>query len=345
MGAPIERGDTDPPLAPTSPRRGLSSVVRAALRASAAIAVLAAVLLLVAPWPLDEARLLGLVLMLGMGFVASSYGARGGAITLGADLTRDAEAQLRQRLEIAIGERRSTLRAAESAQRGRDEFLAAVSHELRTPLNSILGFTQVLLSEIDGELTDSQREDLEAIRNAGTYLKTLVDEVLDASSRRTPTEIPIERVDVPAIVRDVARMMEAQRRGKPIQIVVEIDDDVPLPMGDARRVRQIVINLASNAVKFTQRGEVRLEVRRVEHELRVVVKDTGKGIAPHDLPRIFRAYERVDSARARTEGWGLGLAIAREMAMWHGGRIDVTSKPREGSTFVLALPLDRRVRG
>jgi two-component system phosphate regulon sensor histidine kinase PhoR len=146
-------------------------------------------------------------------------------------------------------------------------------------------------------------------------------------------------VDVGAIVREVARLLAGQRRERAIEISVEIPPDLPRVLGDGRRVRQILLNLGSNAMKFTREGTVRLRAVAAEGGgVRVAVEDTGPGIASTDLERIFRAFERVDTTRGRVEGWGLGLAIAREMAQWHGGRIEVQSELGRGSTFTLALP-------
>ncbi len=254
-------------------------------------------------------------------------------------LTADALRRLESRSKTAVAEARRVREAAEAKQRERDEFLAAVSHELRTPLNAIQGFSQVLLDEIDGPLNPSQREDLETILGAGAYLRDLVDEVLDASadpdspnSRRVPT-------DVGAVVRDVARLLEGQRRERPIDILTEVPDPLPLFALDGRRVRQILVNLGTNAMKLTRRGHVLLSVAFDARELRIAVADTGPGIAKEDQDRIFRAHERLDPApRARVEGWGLGLAIALEMVQLHGGRIEVRSDLGTGSTFTVVLP-------
>jgi signal transduction histidine kinase len=214
-----------------------------------------------------------------------------------------------------------------------------VSHELRTPLNSIQGFAQVLLSEIDGPLTASQKEDVDAIGQAGAYLKELIDEVIDASSRRTPAVERLELVDVARTIDEVVRLLEPQRRGKPIAIEIDVAPGVPPVPADPRRIRQILLNLGTNAIKYTREGKVRFVLRATARSVRVAVIDTGPGVAREDHAMIFRAFERVDTNRGRTEGWGLGLAIAREMAQRHGGRIEVESELGKGATFVVTLPL------
>lgn len=254
-----------------------------------------------------------------------------------------AQSRLEQRIAKEREEALRKRRIVESAARERQEFVAAVSHELRTPLNSILGFAQVLLSEIEGPLSPSQREDVDAIRAAGVYLKDLVDEVLDSSVTSSEAAAELELLDVAPIVREVARFLGGQqRRDRMLQLDVDIAPDVPPILADARKIRQILLNLAGNAVKFTRSGTVRLRAyRAADNTLRVAVEDTGPGIAKSDLSRIFRAFERVHTEEGQSEGWGLGLAIARDMAEWHGGRIDVATEIGRGSTFTLILPLVR----
>jgi signal transduction histidine kinase len=249
---------------------------------------------------------------------------------------------LAERMKRDVAGARRDRAESEQAREEKEEFLAAVSHALRTPLNSIQGFAEVLLSEIDGTLSPSQREDVEAISNAGTFLKELIDEVIDSSSRRTPAVARLEVIDVGEIVREVGRMVAAQKRDKSIEVVVDVAPDLPKMTADPRRVRQILLNLAGNAMKFTRAGRVKLVATVGDSAVRVAVEDTGPGIASAEHERIFRAFERVDTNRSRTEGWGLGLAIAREMAQWHGGRIEVVSEVGRGSTFTLVMPLGAR---
>ncbi|AKF10077.1 sensor histidine kinase [Sandaracinus amylolyticus] len=335
---------------------GSRARVGSSFRVRASLAVIAASTVAIVPWATSEGaswRALSLgwvVLAWGLLALASVYGAarlgrmRRAATTLGGPTLRSvalaqARARLRARLDALRTRAHEKRRIAERAQRSKEEFLAAVSHELRTPLNSIQGFAEVLLSEIEGPLSPSQREDVEAIHTAGAYLKELVDEVLDSSSRRTPIASRLELVDLAALVREVARLVEVQRRDKPITIEVDIAPDLARVPADARRIRQILLNLGANAVKFTKKGHVRFRAEGgATREVRLAVEDTGPGIAREDLDRIFRTFERVDTNRGRTEGWGLGLAIAREMAQWHGGRIEVQSTVGRGSTFTLVLP-------
>lgn len=246
----------------------------------------------------------------------------------------------------AMAKRTEASQRVEGRHRVREAFVAAVSHELRTPLNAILGFTQVLLEELDGPLNPVQREDVTAIRDAGAHLRALVEEVIDTSARRSVETAPIDRVELEPLVREIGRGLEAQLRGRPMTLRIVLGDDLPAPIGDARRIRQILWNLGTNAVKYTERGEIVLSVRRVGGDVRFSVTDTGRGIAKADLDRIFADHERVEPSadvetrgKRRSEGWGLGLAIAREMAIFHGGRIEVESEVGRGSTFHFVMPV------
>ncbi|MFO0683318.1 MAG: HAMP domain-containing sensor histidine kinase [Sandaracinus sp.] len=234
--------------------------------------------------------------------------------------------------------------AGPSGEPGRETYIAAVSHELRTPLNAILGFTQVLLSEIDGPLSPPQREDVVAIHEAGVHLKALVDEVIGESAG-APDARTIGPVEVEPLVRELGRGLEAQLRGRPITLRIHVEADLPTPIGDPRRMRQLLWNLGTNAVRYTDRGEIAVSVARDGEQLRFSVRDTGRGIAASDLERIFAPGERVErqavarATRAKpTEGWGLGLAIAQEMAEFHQGRIEVESVLGQGSTFSFVMP-------
>jgi two-component system sensor histidine kinase/response regulator len=255
-----------------------------------------------------------------------------------ARITREEAAAVTKRNEASL--------RIEGRHRVREAFIAAVSHELRTPLNAILGFTLVLLEELDGPLNGVQREDVTAIHDAGAHLRALVEEVIDTSARRSVETAPIDRVELEPLVREIGRALEAQLRGRPMTLRIVLGENLPTPIGDARRIRQILWNLGTNAVKYTDRGEIVISVRRDGGDVRFSVRDTGRGIAKADLDRIFADHERVEPTveveprgRRRSEGWGLGLAIAREMAIFHGGRIEVESAVGKGSTFHFVMPV------
>ena len=250
---------------------------------------------------------------------------------------------LRRSFEQALARESRLLREAETAEAMKGEFLQAVSHELRTPLNAILGFAEVLLGEIDGPLNPDQEQDLRIIRGAGEHLVALFNDVLDLSAAATD-QLRLERTRVApgAIVSQVAAELRGLRGSKNIDLVVEIEGDVPDLYADPKRLRQIVTNLGSNAIKFTDAGEVRLEVTRVEGAVEIRVSDTGIGIPEDALDRIFEEFDRfVESTpdRRRRGGAGLGLAIAKSLVELHGGWLQARSQVGVGSTFTVHLPI------
>ncbi|MCB9602393.1 MAG: HAMP domain-containing histidine kinase [Sandaracinus sp.] len=251
---------------------------------------------------------------------------------------------LRRAFEDSLAREARLLREAEAAEAVKGEFLQAVSHELRTPLNAILGFADVLLGEIDGPLNADQIQDLRIIRGAGEHLVALFNDVLDLSAAATD-QLRLERVRVSpgAIVSQVAAELRGLRGGKSVDLVVEIDGDVPEVAADPKRLRQIVTNLGSNAIKFTDEGEVRLQVGRVAGGVAIRVVDTGIGIPEDALDRIFEEFDRfVESTpeRRRRGGAGLGLAIAKSLVELHGGRLTAESQVGQGSTFTVFLPAE-----
>ncbi|RLB57050.1 MAG: hypothetical protein DRJ42_01555 [Deltaproteobacteria bacterium] len=229
---------------------------------------------------------------------------------------------------------------AEEEDRFETEFLTELSHELRTPLNSILGFASVLLDEIDGPLTPSQREDAETINSSGQHLADLVDDVLDMAALQSG-HISLSRaeIDAGAIVVEVHRLLAGQLRKKPIELLVDVADDLPKLYADEKRLRQILVNLGTNALKFTSEGSVRLEAVSEDGGIRFSVHDTGPGIPPGERDSIFLEFTQVSSSvLRRTQGSGLGLAIVKRLTDLHGGRIWLDSVTGEGSSFHVHLP-------
>jgi signal transduction histidine kinase len=228
----------------------------------------------------------------------------------------------------------------------RAQFLAALSHELRTPLNSILGFTHVLCSELDGPLTEAQREDLAAIQNAGQYLNALVREVLDTSAESTGELEHFGPVDLRAVALDGAQLFEAQARRSGVDLRVLCQGPTPRPFGSRRAVRQVLLNLVSNALKHGTQGTIRIDAHtrgtppaRGSAAVLSVTGPTRSVLTPSDVP--FGAFERGRDG-GRADGWGLGLAIASELAARMGGTIEMRSElaaSRPETTFSLLLPL------
>lgn len=233
---------------------------------------------------------------------------------------------------------RENLQRARAADRDRSTFLAAVSHELRSPLNAILGFADILIQEVDGPLTKAQREDVEQVRGSGQHLLDLINDILEFSAIESG-QLRLARapVDLTQIALEVFREASVVARQKGLATRVE----APVPvvaLADARRVRQIVQNLVSNAVKFTQHGEVVVRVQKQGRFGLVAVQDSGPGIRPQDRELIFAEYKQASTERGKKRGTGLGLAIARRLALLHGGTIHLESALGTGSLFTLLLP-------
>ncbi|AWN35387.1 ATP-binding protein [Methylobacterium radiodurans] len=231
------------------------------------------------------------------------------------------------------------LARAEAANVAKSRFLATVSHEFRTPLNGILGMTELVLGTgLDAE----QRTYVEAVRTSGKALLGLIDGILDFSRIEAGRlDLADEPFDLAGLAEGVVELLAPRAQDKDIEIALDVAGDVPaLVRGDADRVRQILINLAGNAVKFTAAGGVGLSVSRVSEGICLSVSDTGPGIPADRLPLLFEEFAQGDdSASRRHEGTGLGLAITRRLAIRMGGRIEAESEPGRGSTFRAILPL------
>jgi len=250
-------------------------------------------------------------------------------------------------LSVAWENARLYQEAVETAERLKEvdrlksQFLANMSHELRTPLNSIIGFSRVILKGIDGPITDQQRQDLEAIFNSGQHLLGLINDILDISKIEAgKMELSFEPTDLGEIIRGVMSTAIALVKDKPVELQQSVPADLPTIIADSRRVRQVLLNLVSNAAKFTDRGFIRVEAR-VEGDFVVIsVSDSGIGIPPEKLPHIFEAFTQVDASPSRKYGGtGLGLTISKSFVELHGGRIWVESEVGKGSTFTFTLPI------
>ncbi|MDP9320633.1 MAG: HAMP domain-containing histidine kinase [Chloroflexota bacterium] len=230
--------------------------------------------------------------------------------------------------------------AVEAANRNKSIFLANMSHELRTPLNAIIGFSEVLLQRMFGELNPKQEEYLRDVLVSGQHLLDLINDILDLSKIEAGRmELQTTRVGVAPLI-DGSVMMIRERAAKhAIALAVRVDPDVGEINADERKLRQVLFNLLSNAVKFTpEKG--RIEVGAVRHngEVRVSVKDNGIGIAVADQARIFEKFEQAESGRRQEASTGLGLALAKSFVELHGGRLWVESSPGAGSTFTFSVP-------
>jgi signal transduction histidine kinase/HAMP domain-containing protein len=240
-----------------------------------------------------------------------------------------------------FGELEEKSRALEVASRHKSQFLANMSHELRTPLNSVLGFSEMLADGIYGALPERASAALGKIQANGRHLLNLINDVLDLSKIEAGqlTLSPNDYV-MGQIVQSVVASTETQARTKGISLVASIADGLPVGFGDERRLTQVLLNLMSNAVKFTEHGSVTIAASSSHGMFEVSVRDTGPGIATGEHARIFEEFQQVDSSSTREKGGtGLGLAIAKRIVELHGGRISVESAPGAGSTFRVALPV------
>ncbi|NLE89210.1 MAG: hypothetical protein GX607_22730 [Myxococcales bacterium] len=248
---------------------------------------------------------------------------------------------LEERVAARTEELRLARDAAQSADRLKSAFLATMSHELRTPLNSIIGFSGILEQGLAGPLNAEQTKQLGMVRRSAAHLLALINDVLDLSKIEAgQLQLFVEEFDAREVVEKAVALVQPQADAKGIELCAVIGQDVGSLESDRRRVEQILLNLLSNALKFTEHGQVRVEVTRSSHGLRFAVTDTGLGIAPDDLPRLFLPFSQVDAGLDRRhEGTGLGLSICKRLVERLGGTIEVTSARGEGSTFCFDLPL------
>jgi signal transduction histidine kinase len=246
----------------------------------------------------------------------------------------------------------------------RTTFLANVSHELRSPLNAILGFSDILLSEVDGPLDDESREEIAIIKQSGEHLLSLINDILDLSALASgQIELHKEPTDLRSLVEDVVREARGARGDRPISLTFSAGADqkpserlrlenksdhwlisskmpaVLMASIDPKRIRQVVTNLLSNAIKFTKEGSVSVSLHNEQQVAIITVADTGPGIDEREMSTIFEEFQQGGDRRSRRRGTGLGLSIARRLVVMHGGSIAVKSRLGEGSEFTVRIPL------
>ena len=224
----------------------------------------------------------------------------------------------------------------------KSQLIANMSHELRTPLNAIIGFSGVMLKGIDGELTETQREDMEVVYRSGKHLLGLITDMLDISRLWAgKMDVTLGDVELPEVIQDAVAITAPLIDDKPIQLVQKLDADLPTIRTDRTRVRQLLLNLLTNAIKYTKQGDVTVSAWPEEDFVVVSVADTGIGIPPKHIETIFQEFGRVDNSSTReTGGLGLGLAISRQLIELLGGEIWVESEVSVGSTFSFSLPVE-----
>jgi len=274
------------------------------------------------------------VLLAGLVMTASLAG------FLGASARRTREvAQANAALQVEVEQRARAVEAAEAANRAKTDFLASMSHEIRTPMNAVLGYAQLLRQ--DHRMHPDQRESINAIIISGNHLLNQIDEVLDFSKVETGRmERYLAPFELNGLLQELATMFQPRCQEKRLQLRVEALGDAPCwVLGDAGKLRQILINLLGNAVRFTQRGEVLLGLRETaSQQYRFEVIDTGPGISSSEQATLFEPFRQGTQGRLQG-GTGLGLAIAARMARFLGGNIELFSEPGMGSRFSVNLPL------
>jgi signal transduction histidine kinase len=252
-------------------------------------------------------------------------------------------------MAIAIQQREVSLQAAreqaERADQVKSMFLASVSHELRTPLNAIINLTKFVGLGMYGAVNAEQVDILQKVEARSKHLLNLINDVLEISKIETGSlELFVEEdLNIGDIVRSTVETAQSLLFGKPVQILHEIRQDLPPLTGDAQRIQQIVLNLLSNACKFTDKGHIWICAYQQNGEIVISIRDSGPGIALEDQELIFEAFRQTRDGLRKGEGTGLGLPISRRLAEAHGGRVWLESVVGQGSTFYVALPLDTRL--
>jgi signal transduction histidine kinase len=243
--------------------------------------------------------------------------------------------------EVARAEAEEARAEAESANGAKGDFLAVMSHELRTPLSAIMGYQELLADGITGPINEQQSQQLGRIKASARHLLSLIDEILtftriDAGRE----EVNIERVSLTGLLEPAAELVESLARGRGLHIEVMLPPQEITVETDAVKVRQMIVNLLSNAVKFTDRGRIILSGDQRGDQLVISVEDTGIGIGPDHIERIFEPFWQVEQkATRRAGGTGLGLTVTRRLALLLGGDVTVKSTPGEGTTFTICLPI------
>jgi signal transduction histidine kinase len=234
-----------------------------------------------------------------------------------------------------------SLQRLKELDRIKDEFLANMSHELRTPLNAVIGFSGLLLQESAARIPEDVKDDLNLIHANGRSLLTMIDSILDLSKLEVGKfEVDLEPMDPLRVLEEVRALAAGLILDRPIRFRYQVPAWKAQVMGDPLRLRQVITNLVGNAIKFTQAGEVELRVARVGSRLRISIRDTGIGMSPEEMQRLFKPFQQVDgSITRRFGGTGLGLALSQRLIAMMDGLITVESQKGHGSTFTVEMPL------
>jgi two-component system CheB/CheR fusion protein len=246
-------------------------------------------------------------------------------------------------LEKAHEELKALAAELKRTARAKSEFLANMSHELRTPLNSINGFSEVLYDETFGPLNEKQKQYVNNVLTSGKHLLLLINQILDmAKVESGKMKLTLSDVSMKTLLNDISMLVADMVSKKKIEMQLEIAADLPNIQADELKVKEIIYNLVSNAVKFTpEGGKIGMRAKNIGSEIEVVVWDTGIGIAAENMGKIFEGFFRVDTPYSRvTEGTGLGLPLSKKLVELHGGKLSVESKGLNQGTLVrFTLPI------
>jgi len=249
--------------------------------------------------------------------------------------------ELEERISARTEELAAAMIKAQESDRLKSAFLAAMSHELRTPLNSIIGFTGVILHGLAGPLNEEQTKQLSMTRDSARHLLALINDILDISKIEAGQLKILKRpFDMRQAIESTLRVLHPLAQKKNLELVTSIGSGVGIINNDRRRMEQVLINLVNNAIKFTERGMVRIECQIREGWIETSVHDEGIGIKPEDMDRLFKPFQQIDTGLARGhEGTGLGLSICKRLVAAMGGEITVESQWGVGSIFKFTLPV------
>jgi two-component system CheB/CheR fusion protein len=251
-------------------------------------------------------------------------------------------------LEKAHEELKELATELKRTARVKSEFLANMSHELRTPLNSVNGFSEVLYDETFGPLNEKQKKYVNNVLASGKHLLLLINQILDmAKVEAGKMKLALSSLPMKSLLNEISLLLEDMVSKKKLQMLLEIAEDLPNIEADDLKVKEIIYNLLSNAVKFTpEGGKIGMRAKKADSEIEIVVWDTGVGIAPENMGKIFEGFFRVDTPYSRvTEGTGLGLPLSRKLVELHGGKLSVESEGlNKGTSARFTLPIiSRRV--
>ena len=260
-------------------------------------------------------------------------------------ITTSTLSEKRDQLEDKVAQRNKELQKANLKLQELDQlksmFIASMSHELRTPLNSIIGFTGIILQGMSGEINQEQRKQLSLVKNSANHLLDLINDVIDISKiEADKVELYIQEFDLASLLQEVKNSFTVTAEEKGLQLFLQTPP-VLLIESDERRTKQVLVNFISNALKFTDKGEIKITIVKKDKIAVISVRDSGIGMKKEDMGKLFQAFSRIIVPGRLTEGTGLGLYLSKKIADLLAGNITAESEYGKGSTFTLTLPLKR----